>query len=193
MDAVTAAGLAYDGGVRFYQYRDKRSTRRMIYEICLRLARFCSEREAVFIVNDHADIALAAGADGVHLGQDDLPIGPARKILGPERFIGISTHSPDQARAAEAAGADYIGFGPIAKTVTKDAGEIVGTEGLLAVKRSVAIPVIAIGGITGRNLSEVLRAGADGIAVIGAVLGARDIVAASRELVRATAKRDRGL
>lgn len=193
MDAVAAAGLAYDGGVRFFQYRDKRSARRTIYETCLRLARFCAGRDSLFIVNDHADIAAAVDADGVHLGQDDLPIGPARRMLGPDRIIGISTHTREQARTAEAAGADYIGFGPIAETRTKDAGEIRGTEGLLAVRRSVSIPVIAIGGITGENLGEVLMAGADGIAVISAVLGAPDIAAASRNLVRAMAKQDRVL
>lgn len=191
MDAVRAAGLAHDGGVRFFQYRDKRGSRRAIYEACQRLARFCADRESLFIVNDHADIAAAVGADGVHLGQEDLPAGAARSVLGAERIIGISTHSVEQAREAEAAGADYIGFGPIAETRTKDAGAAVGTDALRLLRRSVTVPVIAIGGIGPGNLDAVLRAGADGIAVISAILGAGEIAAAARVMVQAVEATER--
>lgn len=140
----------------------------------------------MFIVNDHADIARAADAHGVHLGQDDLPIEVARKVIGPEGIIGISTHSLEQARAAAAAGADYIGFGPVFRTATKDAGPVQDLEMLRAVRSEVAVPIIAIGGIDAKNAAEVIATGADGIAVISAVLDAPDIEAAAKDLVGLT-------
>jgi thiamine-phosphate pyrophosphorylase len=171
--------------VTFFQYRNKNGTRREIYETALRLERAIRTSGALFILNDHADIAAAVGADGVHLGQDDLPIAVARRILGPEALIGISTHSLEQARAAQTAGADYIGFGPIYQTRTKDAGEVQGLENLAAVAAAVSIPVIAIGGITVDTIGDVMRAGASGAAVIGAVCAAKDIPLAAAQLIRA--------
>lgn len=138
---------------------------------------------AAFIVNDHPDIAIAVDADGVHLGQDDLPVEEARKLMGGSRIIGVSTHSVEQARAAQSAGADYIGFGPIFTTKTKDAGPSQGIDGLRQVRKAVMLPVIAIGGINGGNLDTVLRAGADGVAVISAILGAPDLHEAVRGMV----------
>jgi thiamine-phosphate pyrophosphorylase len=138
---------------------------------------------AVFIVNDHPDIAIAVDADGVHLGQDDLPVEEARKLMGGSRIIGVSTHSVEQARAAQSAGADYIGFGPIFTTKTKDAGPHQGIEGLRQVRKAVALPVIAIGGINTANLDKVLREGADGVAVISAILAAPDLHEAARGMV----------
>lgn len=175
-------GLA--AGVRFYQYRSKNSPRRYLYEISVLLARIARDAGALFIVNDHADIAAAADADGVHLGQDDLPLECSRKVLGAGKIIGVSTHSIAQARAAEAAGADYIGFGPIFKTSTKDAGQTQGIGNLTLIKQSVALPVIAIGGINEANVQFVAQAGADGAAVISAVLAATDITIAAEQLVR---------
>ena len=137
----------------------------------------------LFIVNDHADIAAAVNADGVHLGQDDLPIQWARTLLGNDRIIGISTHDPDQARLAQGAGADYIGYGPIFATATKDAGQLQGIEGLRKIRSAVSLPIIAIGGISKENIVEVFKAGADGAAVISAVLSAPDIRAASKDMV----------
>ncbi len=147
------------------------------------LSPIAHQAKALFIVNDHPDIAAAVDADGVHLGQDDLPIDHARKILGSGKIIGISTHSREQAAEAERTGADYIGFGPVFSTATKDAGEAKGISFLKAVKQTVEIPVIAIGGITQANISEVFQAGADGAAVISAVLSADDIDQAAREMV----------
>ncbi len=147
------------------------------------LSPIAHQAHALFIVNDHPDIAEAVDADGVHLGQDDLPIDQARKILGSGKIVGISTHSREQAAEAERAGADYIGFGPVFSTATKDAGEAKGISGLKAVKQTVGIPVIAIGGITQANIGEVFQAGADGAAVISAVLSAGDIAQAAREMV----------
>ena len=167
----------------FFQYRNKNGTRREIYETALRLARALRTSGALFILNDHADIAAAVGADGVHLGQDDLPIAAARRVLGPEALVGISTHSLEQARAAQEAGADYIGFGPVYQTSTKDAGSVQGIEGLSAVAAAVSIPVIAIGGITRDTIGDVMRAGARGAAVIGAVCSAPDIASAAADLI----------
>jgi len=176
--------LAQSAGVSFFQYRNKNGTRREIYETALRLARVIRTSGALFILNDHADIAAAVGADGVHLGQDDLPIAAARRILGPEALVGISTHGLEQARAAQAAGADYIGFGPIYQTGTKDAGAVQGLENLAAVAKAISIPVIAIGGITRDTIGDVMRMGAGGAAVIGAICSAGDIPSATADLIR---------
>jgi len=184
IDPVAAAAQAQSGGVTFFQYRNKNGTRCEIYETALRLARVIRTSGALFILNDHVDIAAAVGADGVHLGQDDLPIAAARRILGPEALVGISTHSLEQARAAQAAGADYIGFGPVYPTRTKDAGAVQGLENLAAVAAAVSIPVIAIGGITRDTIGDVMRAGAGGAAVIGALCAAGDIPSAAAELIR---------
>jgi thiamine-phosphate pyrophosphorylase len=157
-------------GVRWVQYRDKRRSRRKIYEESIRLRKITKEFNAVFIVNDHADISLAVNADGVHLGQDDLPIGEARKIIGKDKIIGISTHNLEQAIEAKKEGADYIGFGPVFHTVTKDAGIPKGTETLQKIKSQVQIPVVAIGGINLKNCRSVLDTGVDAIAVASAIL-----------------------
>lgn len=156
------------------QYRDKSGTRRSIYDTASRLSRLVHEAGGVFIVNDYADIALAVDADGVHLGQGDLPIRHARKLMGTEYIIGLSTHSLAEALEAEAQGADYIGFGPIYPTLTKDAGPAQGIARLAEIKRAVSVPVIAIGGIGPGNVRDVIRAGADGVAVISAILSADD-------------------
>ncbi|MCK9417774.1 MAG: thiamine phosphate synthase [Nitrospirae bacterium] len=174
---------ALDAGVKFFQYRSKNGARKSIHETTLMLSRIARNAQALFLVNDHADIAAAVDADGVHLGQDDLPIEFARKLLGRDKLIGISTHNLEQARAAEAAGADYIGFGPIFKSSTKDAGQTQGIQNLTIIKNSVAIPVIAIGGINQANVQFVAQAGADGAAVISGVLTAPDITLAAEQLV----------
>ena len=126
------------------------------------------------IINDRVDIALACGADGVHLGQDDLPLSAGRKLMG-QKIIGISTHDLDQARAAERDGADYIGFGPMFGTRTKATGyEARGPEMLHQIRRAVTLPIVAIGGITEANVQEVWQAGADSVAIIGDVLHDND-------------------
>lgn len=183
MTPVQAITLAMEAGVRFFQYRSKSSPRREIYEVCLELATLARNAGALFVVNDYADIALAVDAAGVHLGQDDVPVQDARKVMGRDRIIGISTHSKEQALDAEGAGADYIGFGPIFETATKNAGPTQGTSAITAIKKKVALPLIAIGGINHANVRDAIRAGADGVAVISAILSAPDFGGAASEMV----------
>ena len=158
-------------GVKCVQYREKDKTRKEMHEDALRLRGLTKEHQAIFIVNDFADIAFSVDADGVHLGQDDLPLKEARSIMGKKKIIGISTHNVEQAIAAEAEGADYIGFGPVFYTSTKeDAGSPKGTDVLREIKKQVHIPVVAIGGINLENLRSVLDTGIDAVAVSSAIL-----------------------
>lgn len=170
LTAKEMASVAIGSGVKWIQYREKDKSRRKIYEEALRLRRLTREFNVTFIVNDHTDIAIAVNADGVHLGQEDLPLKDARKILGKEKIIGISTHSIEEVVGAEAGGADYIGFGPIFHTTTKDAGKPQGLSMLKEIKQLVKIPVVAIGGISLENLESVLDSGADAVAVASAIL-----------------------
>ncbi|HBG93665.1 MAG: thiamine-phosphate diphosphorylase [Nitrospirae bacterium GWF2_44_13] len=162
--------FALRAGVRCIQYREKDKARREIYREALILRKLTTEFNAIFVVNDHADIALAVNADGVHLGQSDLPLKEARKVLGKGKIIGISTHSIEQAIEAEQGGASYIGFGPIFHTKTKDAGEPKGIKMLKEAKRHIKIPVIAIGGINAENLQSVIDSGADAVAVSAGII-----------------------
>jgi thiamine-phosphate pyrophosphorylase len=157
-------------GVKWIQYREKRKTRKDMYEDSVKLRELTKDYQATFIVNDYADIALSVDADGVHLGQDDLPLKEARRIMGRKRIIGVSTRNVEQAIAAEAGGADYIGFGPVFHTTTKDAGSPKGTDMVREMKRHVHIPVVAIGGIDLENLERVLDTGVDAVAVSSAIL-----------------------
>jgi thiamine-phosphate pyrophosphorylase len=158
------------GGVRWVQYRDKVRPRREIYEEAIRLRKSTQDYNAIFIVNDYTDIAYCVNADGVHLGQNDLPLIEARRIIGKKKIIGISTHNLEQAIEAERDGADYIGFGPVFQTITKDAGEPKGIDMLREVKTKVKIPVVAIGGINLENIIPVLNTGIDAVAIASAIL-----------------------
>jgi thiamine-phosphate pyrophosphorylase len=182
--AEKAMSTALSAGVGFFQYRNKSGTGKKIYEVSLQLARMARAAGALFVVNDRTDIAAAVDADGVHLGQDDLPIECARKLLGGEKIIGISTHDVQEARAAEAAGADYVGFGAVFGTSSKQVDVVYGIEKLADVKKSVTIPVVAIGGINHDNVRDVMGTGADGAAVISAVLCAPDMQHAAQEMMR---------
>jgi thiamine-phosphate pyrophosphorylase len=163
-------GKAVLSGVRFIQIRDKTLPKRVLFEEASDVRTFTKKYRAKLIINDYVDIARAVDADGVHLGQDDMPIHEARKILGKHRIIGISTHSLRQAVEAQRQGADYIGFGPIFYTSTKNAGAPKGTNALTNIKHHIQIPVVAIGGITHQNACDVFSAGADSIAVSSAIL-----------------------
>ncbi len=162
--------VVLSAGVRCIQYREKDKARRDIYREALILRKLTNEFGAAFIVNDYTDIAFAIDADGVHLGQEDLPLKEARRILGKRKIIGVSTHSTEEAIAAEAGGADYIGFGPIFHTKTKDAGKPKGVTALKEIRKRIKIPVVAIGGIKAENLESVIDSGADAVAVSSGIL-----------------------
>jgi thiamine-phosphate pyrophosphorylase len=160
--------IVLHAGVRCIQYREKDLSRREIYEHAVTLRELTWLFDATLIINDYADVALAVDADGVHLGQDDLPLKEARKIMG-NKIVGISTHDLDQAREAERGGADYIGFGPVFHTTTKNAGIPKGVDNIRIMKENVSIPVVAIGGIGLDNIASVIDAGADAVAVATAL------------------------
>jgi thiamine-phosphate pyrophosphorylase len=182
IEVLTEAASA---GARLFQYRNKAGSMQEAYREALALRRAAAEADAVFIVNDRCDLALAVEADGVHLGQNDLPLAEARAIMG-KKLIGVSTHRPQQVKEASEGGADYLGFGPIYPTSTKvDHEPIVGIEGLRNIRPLSRLPLFAIGGITPENATVVLRAGADGIAVISAILDAADIAARVRAFIKA--------
>ena len=160
-----------DAGVRLIQLRFKGGTTRELYEAGLELAALVGRAAGTLIINDRADIALALDAGGVHVGQDDLPVKMARRLLGPGKIVGISTHSIQQVREADRSSADYIAFGPIFPTRTKERpGPAVGLEGLRDARRATAKHLVAIGGITLEAAPAVLGAGADSVAVIGDLL-----------------------
>jgi thiamine-phosphate pyrophosphorylase len=176
---------ALRGGVTLVQYREKvASTRRMIEE-ALELCQLCRTYGVPFIINDRLDVALAVDADGLHVGQEDLPAGLARKLLGPGKLLGVSVENPHQARLALQDGADYVGASPIFATPTKpDAPAPMGPAGLQELARSTTLPVVAIGGINASNAAAVLGAGASGLAVVSAIVSAEDVEAAARQLKR---------
>jgi thiamine-phosphate pyrophosphorylase len=163
-------------GARLFQYRNKSASMKEAYAEALLLRKVALDTGLTFIVNDRCDLALAVDADGVHLGQGDLPLDLARKVMGSDKLIGISTHNPDQVREATAGKPDYLGFGPIFTPGSKqDHDPVVGLEGLHAMRKLTSLPVFAIGGIQIDQAREVMRAGANGVAIISAILKAQDI------------------
>jgi thiamine-phosphate pyrophosphorylase len=179
-DHVAIAAAALDGGADMIQLRDKTGDLRILLPQARAIQTLCRAHGAIFIVNDRLDLALAVGADGAHVGQEDLPAGAARRLLGPGRILGVSTHDRAQAEAARGAGADYIGFGPMFPTGTKDTGYSPrGLAGLREVRAAVGLPILAIGGITLETAAEVIAAGATAPAVISAIVAAPDIAAAA--------------
>jgi thiamine-phosphate diphosphorylase len=163
-------------GVKLVQLRAKELSSGEFFTLAKEARQLTREAGATFIVNDRADIALACNADGVHLGQDDLPLAAARKILGEQMIIGISTHDLTQARDAEKNGADYIGFGPIFGSTTKETGYTArGLDMLHEIRQAVKLPIVAIGGITEQNVAEVWKYGADAAAIISDLMGAEDV------------------
>ena len=182
---IFIAEALLSAGVRLIQYRDKTGTSRRLYEVSLEIAGYASRAKAIFIVNDRADIARASGARGVHLGQEDLPMELARRVLDPGQWIGISTHTLPQIELAESSSADYVAFGPIFATRSKDRPDpVVGLDGLRQARRLTRKPLVAIGGITLENAPAVIEAGADSVAVIHDLLAAEDIGARAREFLR---------
>jgi len=175
---------AIAGGAKIIQLRGKECTARELVEEGLALRELTKRKGVLFIVNDRVDIALAIDADGVHLGQDDLSTKLARKILGNDKIIGVSTGNAEEAIQAVEDSADYVSVGPVFSTTTKlDAGESVGIQIVTEVKKRINVPVVAIGGITKDNIAQLARVGADCAAVISAVVAADDVEAAARRLL----------
>lgn len=175
---------ALEGGVTLVQYRAKTASSAEMYNEALQLKALCDSFKVPLIINDRLDIAMAVGAAGVHLGQDDLPCAAARKILGEDYIIGVSAHNPAEAAEALQSGADYLGCGAVFGTATKADVKKLGTEGLTAICREKGLPVVGIGGVTADNYREVRVAGADGAAIVSGILAQPDI----RTTVEAIAK-----
>jgi thiamine-phosphate pyrophosphorylase len=163
-------------GVKVVQYRNKNAETQQMYEEALRLREICRDSDTIFLINDRVDIALATQADGVHLGQSDMPCLAARRLLGQEKIIGVTVHSLVEALLAESIGADYLGVSPIFQTATKlDAGKPAGIRLIEEIRAQVDIPLIAIGGINHCNAGDVVRAGADGLCAISCVVAKENV------------------
>ena len=185
-DLLGLIGEAVRGGATVVQLRAKNLSSRDFLELGRRAADRLAGTGIPLIINDRVDIGLACGAAGVHLGQEDMPLAAARKILGGDSIIGISVNTVEEARTAEVGGADYVGAGPAFATATKETAlPVLGPEGIGRIKRAVRIPVVAIGGIGAAIVAELAAAGADGIAVISAILGASDARRAAEDLKKA--------
>jgi thiamine-phosphate pyrophosphorylase len=180
---VELAGLAIAGGADTIQLREKGGSTREMIRAAGEMQALCKKAGVCFIVNDRVDVAIAAGADGVHLGQDDFPIPLARKLLGEKAIIGGSACNMEEARKCLMEGADYIGFGPVYSTASKaDAGPVSGLDLLRHIVEAIPLPIVAIGGIAFCNASLVMKTGAYGIAVISAVCCQKDPTEAARSL-----------
>jgi thiamine-phosphate pyrophosphorylase len=182
---------AIDGGVDVVQLREKETTARRRYEIGQAVREQTAQAGVTFLVNDRVDLAAAVDADGVHLGDEDLPVAAAREVLGQDAIIGRSVSTPTAARKAEDIGADYLGVGAVYQTGTKDVtaeSAEIGPETVTAITDAVSIPVVGIGGIRPSNATEVIRAGADGVAVVSAITTADDPTAATRKLQESVEK-----
>ena len=183
LESVVAAAIA--GGATAIQLREKKATTREFVELAQALRGMTQEAGVALIVNDRIDVALAVDADGVHVGQDDMPARLARQLIGPERILGVTAGTEEEARRAQQDGADYLGCTAVFPTSTKpDHREPLGLDGLERLARAVSIPVVAIGGIHAGNAADVLARGAAGIAVVSAVMAADDPEAATRQLRR---------
>jgi thiamine-phosphate pyrophosphorylase len=187
-DPMEVTRAVLQGGCGLLQLRAKGLPDRELLELARAVRQECAAAGVPFIVNDRADVALLAGADGVHLGQDDLPVVAARRLLGPDALVGLSTHDADQAKEAFGQPVDLIAYGPVFSTHTKERPDpVVGLEALAAITRSSPVPVVAIGGITETTAAEVYRAGATWVAAISALVDAANPSAAAHSLH--TAKR----
>lgn len=179
------AGIILEAGVRLIQYRNKRASSRELYDGGREIAARIHQYNAMFVVNDRADVARAVNAHGVHVGQDDLPVELARKVLAPGKLIGYSTHLLAQVAEADRSSADYIAFGPVFPTRSKENPDpVVGLEGLSQARKLTRKPLVAIGGITVENAGDAIGAGADSVALIHGLLGAANLAERAREFLR---------
>ncbi|MBR4742359.1 MAG: thiamine phosphate synthase [Desulfovibrio sp.] len=179
-DVVTAL---LESGVRIIQYREKHAPIRQMLEECLLMRALTKEASACFIVDDHVELAMLSQADGVHIGQEDLPIAAVRSLVGQQMIIGVSTHGPEQAQEAVRNGADYIGVGPVFATKTKEnVVDPVGVEYVSWVAANISLPFVAIGGIKAHNVAQVVRSGARCCALVSEFVGAQDIRAKVKEV-----------
>ena len=183
LDAVEEALKA---GVTLVQYREKNGLGKEMLQKAVALRKLCHRYQVPFIVNDRLDVALLSGADGVHLGQDDLPVAETRKLTAPDFIIGATAHNVKEALAAQAAGADYLGCGAVFTTNTKNDTVPLGLEGLRAIRQAVNIPIVGIAGITPDNYLQVLETGADGAAVVSGILGTDNITKAVKAFLKMT-------
>lgn len=180
---------AIAGGADTIQFRQKSGSTREMIDVARRMKSLCGKAGVSFIVNDRLDVALAAEADGIHLGQDDFPLPLARKLLGSDKIIGGSASDMEEARICLSEGADYVGFGPVFPTTSKDdAGPVSGIERLKEIVENIPLPIIVIGGVSAENTPAVMRAGAAGIAVISAVCCQEDPLKATKTLYEAILK-----
>jgi thiamine-phosphate pyrophosphorylase len=176
---------AVAGGASMIQLRDKSREKGLQLPMAEGILGICRASEVPFIINDHVDLALAIGADGVHVGQKDLPVAAVRRIVPPEMIVGCSTNNPEEARRAQAAGADYVSVGRLFPTGSKDDTRPATLDTLRAVKAAVTVPVCAIGGVNETNIRDVIAAGADIVSVISAVVSADDVRGVARKLAAA--------
>lgn len=180
-----SVSLAIEGGASVVQLREKNCSSREFYELALRVKKITEPRHVPLIINDRIDIALAAGADGVHLGQSDIPCREARKILGSDKLIGVSAALPEEAVKAQADGADYLGVGAVFSTHTKTNTRPVTSEIIKQIRAAVTIPFVVIGGINSENIRSLYGLGINGAAVVSAVVSQSDIIEAARIMRKA--------
>jgi thiamine-phosphate pyrophosphorylase len=180
---LTTVEAALQGGLKLVQYRDKNTEDHLRWQRAKGLRELCTKYQALFLINDRVDLALAVNADGVHLGQQDLPIAVARQLLGPDKIIGRSTTNPEEMAKAIAEGADYIGVGPVYATPTKAGKKPAGLEYVQYAAANSPVPWFAIGGIDGSNLPEVMDAGATQVAIVRAIMEANDPTQATDQLL----------
>ena len=190
VNLLDAVEEALQAGVTLVQYREKKGLGKEMLKKAMALRILCHRYHIPLIVNDRLDVALLSGADGVHLGQDDLPVEEARRLTGPDFIIGATAHNVQEALAAQAAGADYLGCGAVFATTTKRDTVPLGLEGLCAIRKAVHIPIAGIAGVTAKNYGQVLATGADGAAVVSAILGTEDITTAVKEFFASVPKEE---
>jgi thiamine-phosphate pyrophosphorylase len=191
-DEMDVARQVIAGGAKVIQLRDKEGNRRHLLSAGKRLKELCAQNGVLFIINDYLDLAIALDADGIHVGQEDLPLPTVRKQLPIDKLIGCSVNTVPQALKAQEEGADYIAVGSIFPTETKKAATVVGVDIIRELKQKVSVPVVAIGGINSSNIGDVIAAGADAVAVISGILSQEDVLHATEALVAKMSSGDKG-